>query len=67
MSLAEMLKKLKQTIFQVKELSLIEIFEAFHSRQEIVLVFIAVLELVRTESIKLVQNKTFGDVVLRKV
>jgi len=62
-----MLKQIKEKIYKVKELSLIEIFEAFHSRQEIVLAFIAVLELVRTESIELVQNKTFGDVVLRRI
>jgi len=67
MSLAEMLKQIKEKIYKVKELSLIEIFEAFHSRQEIVLAFIAVLELVRTESIELVQSKTFGDVVLRRI
>ena len=67
MSLAEMLKQIKDRICKVKELSLLEIFGALHSRQELVLAFIAVLELVRTESIKLVQNKTFGDVILRKV
>ncbi len=67
MSLAEMLKQIKNRIYNVKELSLTEIFGAMHSRQELVLAFIAVLELVRIEGIKLVQNKTFGDVILRKV
>ncbi|HXH68842.1 MAG TPA: segregation/condensation protein A [Pyrinomonadaceae bacterium] len=67
MSLAEMLKQIKDRIYKSKELNLLEIFGAMHSRQELVLAFIAVLELVRTESIKLVQNKTFGDVILRKV
>jgi segregation and condensation protein A len=67
MSLAEMLRQIKDRIYKAKELNLTEIFEVLHSRQELVLAFIAVLELVRTESIKLVQNKTFGDVILRKV
>lgn len=67
MSLAEMLKQVKQRIYKEKELNLTEIFGSFGTRQEIVLAFIAVLELVRTESIKLVQNKTFGDVILRKI
>jgi segregation and condensation protein A len=67
MSLAEMLKQIKDRIYKAKELNLTEIFSAMHSRQELVLAFIAVLELVRTETIKLVQNKTFGDVILRKV
>ncbi len=67
MSLAEMLKQIKDRIYKAKELNLMEIFGAMHSRQELVLAFIAVLELVRTESVNLVQNETFGDVILRKV
>ena len=67
MSLAEMLKQIKDRIYKAKELNLMEIFGALHSRQELVLAFIAVLELVRTDSIKLMQDKTFGDVILRKV
>jgi segregation and condensation protein A len=67
MSLAEMLKQIKDRIYEAKELNLTEIFGAFHSRQEFVLAFIAVLELVRTESIKLMQDKTFGDVILMKI
>ncbi len=67
MSLAEMLKQIKDRIYKAKELNLMEIFGAMRSRQELVLAFIAVLELVRTESIKLIQNKTFGDVILRKI
>ncbi len=67
MSLAEMLRQIKDRIYKAKELNLTEIFGMTHSRQELVLAFIAVLELVRTESIKIVQNKTFGDVILQKV
>jgi segregation and condensation protein A len=67
MSLAEMLKQIKDRIYKAEELNLVEIFGVLHSRQELVLAFIAVLELVRTESIKLVQNKTFGDVILRRI
>jgi chromatin segregation and condensation protein Rec8/ScpA/Scc1 (kleisin family) len=36
------------------------------SRQELVLAFIAVLELVRTESVKLLQKNTFGEIILKK-
>lgn len=67
MSLAEMLKQIKDKIYRAVELNLTEIFKSLHSRQEFVLAFIAVLELVRTDVIKLVQDKTFGDVILRKV
>jgi len=67
MSLAEMLKCLKARIFNAKEISLLELFQGMQTRQELVLAFIAVLELVRTENINLLQKKTFGDVILRKV
>jgi segregation and condensation protein A len=67
MSLAEMLKHLKAKIFNAEEISLFELFQGMQTRQELVLAFIAVLELVRTENIKLLQRKTFGDVILTKV
>jgi segregation and condensation protein A len=66
-SLAEMLKNLKKRIFAVKELSLLKFFEEMHSKHELVIAFIAVLEIVRTESVKLLQSETFGDIILRKV
>jgi chromatin segregation and condensation protein Rec8/ScpA/Scc1 (kleisin family) len=52
---------------EVSELSLLSFFEEMHSHRELVTAFIAVLEIVRTESVKLVQKKTFGDIVLKKV
>ncbi len=67
MSLAEMLKRIKEQIFKAKEISLLEIFQTARNRQELVLAFIAVLELVRTESIKLLQSQTFGEVILKKI
>ena len=67
MTLAEMLKNLKTRIFEKKKLSLLKYFKEMRTRNELVLAFIAVLEIVRTESVKLKQKKTFGDIVLRKV
>jgi len=67
MSLADMLKQIKAKILEAGKISLLELFQAMQTRQEIVLAFIAVLELVRTESIKLLQEKIFGDVILSKV
>ena len=66
MSLSEMLKNLKKRIFSAKELYLSEFFNEMKSKQELVLAFIAVLEIVRTESIKLLQEKVFGEIILRK-
>jgi chromatin segregation and condensation protein Rec8/ScpA/Scc1 (kleisin family) len=36
------------------------------SRRELVTAFIAVLEIVRTESFRLMQTSTFGDIILKK-
>jgi segregation and condensation protein A len=66
-SLAEMLKNLKKRIFESKELNLLKFFEEMHTRRELVTAFIAVLEIVRTESVKLMQEATFGDIILRKI
>jgi segregation and condensation protein A len=66
-SLADMLKTLKRRIAELGELSLLEFFEEMHTKRELVTAFIAVLEIVRTESVKLLQSKTFGDIILKKV
>ncbi len=66
MSLSDMIKNLKRRVFQAKELYLGAFFEEMQSKQELVLAFIAVLEIVRTESVKLLQEKVFGDIILRK-
>ncbi len=66
-SLSEMIKNLRKRIFASKELSLLEFFEEMQSKHELVIAFIAVLEIVRTESVKLMQNETFGNIILRKI
>ncbi len=67
MSLSDMIKNLKRRVFQAKELYLSAFFEEMQNKQELVLAFIAVLEIVRTENVKLLQENVFGDIVLRKV
>ncbi len=66
-SLADMLRALKKRILETGELSLLAFFEEMHTRRELVTAFIAVLEIVRTEGVKLLQSKTFGDIILKKV
>lgn len=66
-SLADMIKSLKRRIFEHSELSLTMFFEEMHSKRELVTAFIAVLEIVRTESIRMVQSNTFGDIILRTI
>jgi segregation and condensation protein A len=66
MSLADMLANLKQRIFSGKELNLREFFETLRSKRELVLAFMATLEIVRTESVKLLQSQVFGEIILKK-
>jgi segregation and condensation protein A len=66
-SLADMIRTLKKRILEAEELSLAAFFEEMHTRRELVTAFIAVLEIVRTESVKLLQSSTFGDIILKKV
>ena len=66
-SLADMIRALKKRIFEEAELSILAWFEEMHNRRELVTAFIAVLEIVRTDHIKLVQKQTFGDIFLKRV
>ena len=66
-SLADMIKNLRRRIMESGEINLLKFFEEMHSKRELVTAFIAVLEIVRTEGVRLLQNKTFGDIILKKV
>lgn len=66
-SLADMIKDLKRRLADSAELSMLKFFEEMHTKRELVTAFIAVLEIVRTESVRLVQSKTFGDITLKRV
>ncbi|MFT3745963.1 MAG: segregation/condensation protein A [Pyrinomonadaceae bacterium] len=66
-SLADMIKVLRERIFAEGEINLLVFFEEMHSKRELVTAFVAVLEIVRTVGVKLVQRKVFGDIILKKV
>ncbi|QQS41005.1 MAG: segregation/condensation protein A [Acidobacteriota bacterium] len=64
MSLAEMIRNLRSKLKIEKKLNLQRLFEQMGSKRELILAFISVLEIVRTESVKLIQTDTFGDITL---
>ena len=66
-SLSDMIKTLKRRIFEETELSVLKFFEEMQSKRELVTAFIAVLEIVRTESVRLTQKNTFGEIILKAV
>jgi len=64
MTLAEMITSMRARLKKAKKLNLLELFRTLKTKQELVLAFIATLEIVRTESVRLVQETTFGDILL---
>ena len=66
-SLSDMIKTLKRRIFEEMEVNILAFFEEMQNKRELVTAFIAVLEIVRTESVKLTQKKTFGEIILKAV
>lgn len=64
MTLADMLSKMKQYLKTDQKVNITEFFSQTKSRRELVLAFMAVLEIVRTESVKLLQESIFGEIIL---
>ena len=65
LTLAQMLERLRNMIMSAGELNLRQFFERAESRRELVLAFLAVLEIVRTSEVVLIQRETFGDIIAR--
>jgi segregation and condensation protein A len=62
MSLQEMIDNMKSRLQKEKKLNVLDIFRQIKNRNELVLAFISILEIVRTESVRLMQKNTFGDI-----
>lgn len=63
-TLAQMLANLKTEIFKRESLNLTDFLARTRTRRELVLAFLAVLELVKTAEIKLAQTEIFGEITL---
>lgn len=64
-SMSEMLERLRNMVKSAGEVNLRVFFEQARSRRELVVAFLSVLELVRTTDVTLLQEQTFGDIVVR--
>ena len=64
MTMAEKIEEIKALVAESGQVQAREIFERAGSRRELVLIFLAVLELVKGLAIRLVQKKTFGEILL---
>jgi segregation and condensation protein A len=65
MSLADMLRSMRLRLKTEKELNLTNLFGEMATKHELILAFISILEIVRTESVKLIQKEIFGEIILR--
>lgn len=65
MSLAEMLRDIRSRLKIHKKLVLSALFEELNTKREFILAFISILEIVRTESVRILQKQNFGEVIIR--
>lgn len=65
MSMSEKLKQIRTLLAERKEINVREVFEMAHSKRELILTFLAFLELVKESKILLVQQQLFGDIIAR--
>jgi len=66
-TVAQMIAQLRAQLMASEEgVRLIEFFEACASRHAMIVAFLAVLEMVRLQAVILVQEKLFGEILLRK-
>jgi segregation and condensation protein A len=66
-SVAQMMDQLrKELVASEAPVRLVAFFEACPSRRAMIIAFLAVLELVRLQAVLLVQEKMFGEILLRK-
>jgi segregation and condensation protein A len=67
-SVAQMIAQLRAQIIASAEnaVNLIQFFEACPSRHAMIVAFLAVLEMVKLQAVALVQEKQFGEIVVRK-
>jgi segregation and condensation protein A len=67
-SVAQMIAQLRAQIIASADnaVNLIQFFEACPSRHAMIVAFLAVLEMVKLQAVALVQEKQFGEIVVRK-
>lgn len=66
-TMAEKLVEIRQQLALVDTLDVTELFEQARSRQELITIFLAVLELVKESVIRLVQRTAFGQILAVRV
>lgn len=66
MTMAEKITEIKLMLGEAGKVSARVLFERAHSKRELVLIFLAVLELVKELEIRLAQSEMFGDIIITR-
>ncbi len=66
MKMSEKLAQIRALIAERDEINVRELFELARSRRELILTFLALLELVKEAEISLIQREFFGEIIARK-
>ncbi len=65
-TMAEKLNQIERLLFERDEINVRELFEMAHSKRELILTFLAFLELVKEMKITLLQSELFGEIFARR-
>lgn len=65
MSMSEKLTQIRTLLAERKEINVREVFELASSKRELILTFLAFLELVKETQIILIQSQLFGEIIAR--
>ena len=67
MTVGQVMERLR-AFFEQKRgtVSLSEVFESYRSRRSLIVAFLAILEMVHLQAIKLLQKQTFGEILARR-
>ena len=65
-SMGEKLAQIRSLLAEHKEIKVRDVFELARSKRELILTFLAFLELVKETQIILIQSELFGDIIARK-
>lgn len=65
MSMSEKLTQIRTLLAERKEINVREVFELARSKRELILTFLAFLELVKETQIILIQSQLFGEIIAR--
>lgn len=66
-SLRDKIDQIKEMLFKVEESRFNELLSAAKSKTEIIVTFLALLELVKQRDIAVVQNSIFSDITIKKI